>query len=241
MTSGIQTGSAGETGKIPLLIHQVYEDMNGPSEALLTISASWKKYHPVYEYRFWNKESMEDFLHVDFPEFLPVYRNYPYNVQRWDAIRYLLLYRFGGLYADMDYECFAPLDVLLQDAACCMGLEPHIHAMRLNKPFLVGNALMATVPAHPYFKMLIEDMMENQHTFFSQSRVSQILESTGPCLTTRIYNLYQDKEQIRLLPAELIAPLSFQEVRLLVEGTQSDEIDHKIEKAYAIHYYMGSW
>ena len=241
MTAEIQAGCARKTGKIPLLIHQVYEDMNGPSKDLMAISANWKKFHPEWEYRFWNKDAMEDFLQTDFPDFLPAYRNYPYNVQRWDAIRYLILYRFGGLYADMDYECLAPMDFLLQDAACCMGLEPRIHAIRFNKTFIVGNALMATVPAHPYFKMLIEDMMENQHTVFSNVRVAQILDSTGPFLTTRIYVNYPDKEQIRLLPAELIAPLSFHEVRLLVEGTQSEEIDHKIEKAYAIHYYMGSW
>ncbi|MDR2968705.1 MAG: hypothetical protein LBV32_03760, partial [Tannerellaceae bacterium] len=26
-----------------------------------------------------------------------------YNVQRWDTFRYLILDRFGGMYADADY------------------------------------------------------------------------------------------------------------------------------------------
>ena len=60
-------------------------------------------------------------------------------------------------------------------------------------------------------------------------------------MTTRIYNAYPDKEQIKVLAAELVAPLSFNEVRFLVEGNQSEEIDEKIEKAYAIHYFMSSW
>jgi len=50
------------------------------------------------------------------------------------------MYRFGGLYADMDYECLAPLDTLMQDTCCCMGLDPQLHAIEFNQPFIVGNS-----------------------------------------------------------------------------------------------------
>ena len=42
---------------------------------------------------------------MHYPELIPVYESFPYAVQRWDAIRYLILYTFGGLYVDLDYEC----------------------------------------------------------------------------------------------------------------------------------------
>jgi len=141
----------------------------------------------------------------------------------------------------MDYECFAPLDLLLQDAECCLGLEPHAHALLYQQPFIVGNALLASVPKHPYFKRLIDDMTANKNIVFSKFEKQQILESTGPFLTTRIYNIYQEKEQINLLSDELIAPLSLWEVGSLLEGNYLKEIDNKIDKAYAIHYFMGSW
>jgi len=241
MIADRKTNSIKETGNIPPIIHQVYEAMEGPSEALIEISKSWKKFHPEWEYRFWNKETMENFLHADFPDFLSVYRNYPFDVQRWDAIRYLLLYRFGGLYVDMDYECLASLDILLQDSDCCLGLEPKLHSREFNIPYSVGNALMATIPNHLFFKTIIEDLIVNQHTIFSKYSTQQILASTGPFMITRIYNDYLNNEQIKLLPDELIAPLSLQEVRMMVTENQSEEIEHKIEKAYAIHYFMGSW
>ena len=226
---------------IPQIIHQVYEDMNGPPVALSKLAKSWQKYHPVWEYRFWNKGSINDFLESYFPDYKPVYLNFSFNVQRWDFIRYLILYHFGGLYADMDYECFVPLDSLLKDENCCMGLEPASHAREHAKTFVVGNALMATVPGHPYFVRIIEDMIKNKSTVFSNYYTLQILESTGPFLTTRVYNAYPEKEQIKLLPDELIAPLSLQEVRLLTRGDQPKELVEKVEKAYAIHYFMGSW
>jgi len=227
--------------KIPHIIHQVYEDIKGPSESLLALSQTWKHFHPEWEYRFWNKDSIEELLYTFFPEFLTVYRNFPFDVQRWDAIRYLILYHLGGLYVDMDYECFAPLDLLLQDSQCCIGLEPHAHALLYQQPFIAGNALLAAIPKHPYFKRLIDDMTEHKNTVFSKFEKQQILESTGPFLMTRVYNACQDKDKISLLPDELIAPLSLWEVRLLLEGNCPKEIDNKIEKAYAIHYFMGSW
>jgi len=241
MILNIKTHTSKEFNQIPQIIHQVYEDMNGPSQALLQISQSWKRFHPNWEYRFWNRESIDVFLKSDFPDFLPIYQNYPYDIQRWDAIRYLILYRYGGLYADMDYECLAPLDLLLRDSGCCLGLEHCQHADRLQKPFIVGNALMAAVQFHSFFEQIIENLIKDKNKVFSDLRIQQILESTGPLLTTRIYCSHPDKAKIRLLPYELIAPLSMQEVRLLLIENHSTEIDEKIEKAYAIHYYMGSW
>ncbi len=39
---------------------------------------------------------MEDFIKISFPEIADVYFNYKYDVQRWDVIRYLILYKMGG-------------------------------------------------------------------------------------------------------------------------------------------------
>jgi len=227
--------------KIPYIIHQVYEDMNGPSDALLEISNSWKTFHPEWKYMFWNKESIEDLLYSKFRNFFPIYRNYPFNVQRWDAIRYLILFSYGGLYVDMDYECLAPFDLILHDSECCMGLEPYAHALEYKKSFIVGNALMATVPANSFFELIIEDMVKNQNTVFSKFKKQQIIESTGPFLTTRVYNVYPNKVLIKLLTDDLVAPLSLQEVRALVDGMHTEEIKNKIDKACAIHFFMGSW
>ena len=44
-----------------------------------------------------------------------------------------------------------------------------------------------------------------------------------------------------LLPAELVAPLSLEEVRSLVAGNGTIDMEEKVEKAFAIHYFLGSW
>ncbi|MFT5275595.1 MAG: mannosyltransferase OCH1-like enzyme [Saprospiraceae bacterium] len=43
--------------------------------------------------------------------------DYPYNIQRADAIRYLVVHYYGGVYADMDYECPQAFDPLINSMA----------------------------------------------------------------------------------------------------------------------------
>ena len=226
--------------RIPRIIHQVYEDPAGPSELLLNLSKSWKKNHPEWEYRFWNKHDIEYFLETEFPEFIPCYQTFPFNVQRWDAIRYLILYKYGGIYADMDYECFEPLDTLLIDSTCCMGMEPAENAEIYRKKMIIGNALMASIPNHAYFKQIIQDMVSKKDNM-PEDKALVVMETTGPFMVTRVYDEFPDKSEVTLLPAELVAPFNLNEAREMAKGRRSDEMVNKIEKAFAIHYFLGSW
>jgi len=226
--------------KIPKIIHQIYFDMSGVPEHLSEISQTWKEKHPAWEYRFWNQKAVEQFMESGFPDLLPLYRSFPFNVQRWDFVRYLILYRYGGLYVDMDYECLDPLDSLLWNATCCMGMEPAAHALRYRTAFIVGNALMASVPGHNYFDRIIKDISSGNWQKY-QNKGSQVVEFTGPFMTTRIYDGYERKDEIALLPAELVAPLSLEEVQQLIAGKETAEMEEKVEKAFAVHYFFGSW
>lgn len=227
--------------RIPKILHQIYEDTAGPPSHLLELSQSWKNKNPDWEYRFWGKAEMEEFLENHFPDFAPIYKNYPFNVQRWDAIRYLILYKMGGLYVDFDYECVEPIDVLLAGSSCCMGMEPTINSITHNMKLIVGNAMMASVPKHKYFELLIDDMIENKDTVFSNYGPEQIMQTTGPFFTTRVYENLRKKSIVTLLPAGLVAPLTMNEVRMAISGQDTSRIAEKLEHAYAIHYFLGSW
>ena len=228
--------------KIPQIIHQIYEDLAGPPPSLVEISQSWKELNPDWEYRFWNKNDIETFLKTYYPEFIPAYNAFSHNVQRWDAIRYLILYKFGGLYVDMDYECTENITPILCNTECAMGLEPEAHAVRIHVPYIVGNAFMATVPEHPYFKELIDAVFyDNTKAGTYTDSVELILNTTGPFLTTRIYDNSKYQERITLIPAEIIAPITHSDIRKIMNEETSMSIESKVEKSFAIHYFFGSW
>ena len=234
------TAETGNRMKIPRIIHQIYEDPAGPPANLLAIAETWKENHPDWEYRFWNKQMINSFLESTCPDFLSYYRSFPFNVQRWDAIRYLILYHIGGLYADLDYECIRPLDVLLTDSSCCMGMESYLHK---NESHLlpVGNALMASVPKHSYMAAIIDDMKNNFSIDYGKGDTKQIMATTGPLMVARVYDRYKKKKDVTLLPADLVSPLSIKEVGMLRTGHARPDVLKKVEKAFAIHYCFGSW
>ena len=210
--------------KIPQIIHQIYEDLAGPPPSLVEISQSWKELNPDWKYRFWNKNDIETFLKTYYPEFIPAYNAFSHNVQRWDAIRYLILYKFGGLYVDMDYECTENITPILCNTECAMGLEPEAHAVRIHVPYIVGNAFMATVPEHPYFKELIDAVFyDNTKAGTYTDSVELILNTTGPFLTTRIYDNSKYQERITLIPAELIAPITHSDIRKIMNYNKKIE------------------
>ena len=231
----------GQRMKIPRIIHQIYEDPAGPTPDLLRIAESWKRNMPDWEYRFWNRSMIDDFLKTTCPDFEGCYRSYPFNVQRWDAIRYLILYHIGGLYVDFDYECLQPLDVLLVGTTCCMGMEPTINSRVYKKSIIVGNALMAAKPGHPYMAAIIDDMKANISTDYKKGDSMQIMETTGPFMVSRVYERLKKKKNVTLLPSELVAPLTMREVLMLRTGNMHPDVLKKMDNAYAIHYFFGSW
>ena len=61
-------------------------------------------------------------------------------------------------------------------------------------------------------------------------------------MLTRVYDNYDFKEKVRLLPASVISPLTKNEVALCIKGYMSDEeLKRKLQDAVAIHYFYGSW
>lgn len=226
---------------IPKIIHQIYEDMSGPPKKLKEMSKSWIKHHPDWEYQFWNKNDIENFILDKYPYFTDIYNKFPYNVQRWDTIRYLILYEVGGLYVDFDYECKKNIEPLLTNE-CIMGLEPQSHANIHKMSYIVGNAFMATIPNHPYFKEIINNIFIYPKRYKkTYPKWKYILETTGPFLTTNVYNNTIYKKNIELLSPDLISPLSIEDINMISNRRYRYHIQKKTKKAFAIHYFSGSW
>lgn len=61
----------------------------------------------------WTDSSSRQFVAENYPWFLDTFDSYRYNIQRADAIRYFVLYHYGGVYIDLDIGCLKPVDPLL--------------------------------------------------------------------------------------------------------------------------------
>lgn len=233
--------------KIPKIIHQIWSDTSKPlPEYFKILSETWKEHYPEWKYMFWGDIQMRDFIQEYYPQLWNIYTNFPYDIQRWDSIRYLILDKIGGMYVDFDYESIQPIDVLIKDKSCCFALEPQSHwnaLGRKKKDLLFNNALMLNVPGHFFMRKIIETVFCEKTLYYKASKDICVLNTTGPWVISGLYCelAMQEKESIYLIPAKHVTPFSLPQACRVRSGEISEELENCLEEAYAVHYFFSEW
>jgi mannosyltransferase OCH1-like enzyme len=231
--------------KIPKIIHQIWSGKHDPlPKHFRMMGETWKEHHPDWEYRFWDEERMNRFIHEHYPQYQDVYESFQYDVQRWDAIRYLILDKIGGMYVDFDIECLKPHDPLLEGNTCCFSAEPETHRIRFQKDVYFNNALMACIPWHPFIKSIINHVFSYNHptqSITSGQHFLEIMNTTGPLALMDIYERYYDKSQVFIIPAQQVSPYDVAETRMIRRGYELEEFDNRLNNVYSLHYFFGGW
>lgn len=227
---------------IPKILHQVWEGVAEPivPTRLKILSETWKKHNPEWNYLLWNAEKMNFFIKEHFPYYWETYSNFKYAVQRWDAIRYMLLYVYGGIYVDLDTECFKNIEsIFTSNKNIYIGLEPYDHILYGYPNPLIGNAFLASTPKQEFWLNILDTINENNIKYKCISRKGDyVLRTTGPLMISEVVEKYKD--DIHLLPPNLVAPVSKSEL-IDYSGNRSNNFNEKISKAYCAHYFFGSW
>jgi mannosyltransferase OCH1-like enzyme len=234
--------------EIPKIIHQVWSGIEDPLPgSFKSLTETWKAHHPSWEYIFWDNEKMNEFIRKFYPAYWTPYNEVKYNIQKWDLIRYLILCQFGGLYADVDYECIDSIEPVLEDnKGCYFSAEPEEHTRLFNVPNYFNNALIISMPQHPFMKLIVESAFRilSEKKIYPD-KMTEVLMTTGPLLLTNLYNEYGDTSDICIISQELVSPFSKNDVWSYLTTKCSDAfesyLEDKLEKAVAIHYFMGKW
>lgn len=172
------------------------------------------------EYMLWTDAGSREFIAEHYSWFLETFDNYTYPIQRADAIRYFVLYHFGGVYIDLDIGCLRPVDPLL------------IYPVILPKTIPVGvsNDLMFAEQHHPLLEQTIHNLINFDHSWILN--YPTVMFSTGPMFLSAQYGLYTAShrntafQDIRILPKSLYG-----------KNAKEDEAPH----SFFSHFYGSSW
>ena len=194
--------------RVPRIIHQTWKNTEIPMKLTKWVK-SWILKNPDYEYWLWTDESARALIADRHPYLLPTFDGYTEGIRKADALRYVVLYEFGGVYADMDMESLKPLDPILRKYACIIPQEPYEHPILYgNFENLSINAVMACRAKHPFMKMLMDNLEYFSHMW-------DVLDSTGPHFVLNNLKRYKasntyindtHKDGIYLAPAEYFFP-----------------------------------
>ena len=233
--------------KIPKIIHQIWSETYKPlPEWFKELGETWKEDYPDWEYMFWDNDAMDKFIKEHYPQHMDIYSRFPYDIQRWDSIRYLILNKIGGMYVDCDYESICNMEELIKDKSCCFALEPELHSGafgRTKKEQVFCNALMLSEPGHPFMKKIIETVFTEKMLVHEGIKEVCVLNTTGPWLISDLYYglTQQEQEQIYLIPAKYVTPFTLPQARRFRMGEMSEELEDCLKEAYAVHYFFSEW
>jgi mannosyltransferase OCH1-like enzyme len=230
---------------IPKIIHQIWSDKYKPLPPFFSLlSDTWKEKHPDWQYIYWSEQDMNDFMQSEFPELRSFYDSLFFDIQRWDAVRFLILYKMGGMYADFDYECLENMEPLLDNRTCCIALEPETHCVMYNIPRVLNAALLACTPENFYLEKVIKRVFSEKTMQQDRSdKPMSILHTTGPLMLSDIYENLSigEKASVCLIPAKYVTPFDCAQIAQVKAGMENDELENCLQEAYAIHYFTNSW
>jgi mannosyltransferase OCH1-like enzyme len=89
---------------IPKIIHQTCKTKDVP-EKWKDAFDSCKTNNKGFKHILWTDETMDKFVKKYYHDFYKIYKSYKYHIQRCDVFKFLVLYKYGGIYLDMDIIC----------------------------------------------------------------------------------------------------------------------------------------
>ncbi len=225
--------------EIPARIIQTAKSRDLPVLAQAA-AASMKSLNPGFEYLFFDNQEVDAFVKKEFPEYFALFEAFPYRIQKYDFFRYLIVFRLGGFYFDLDVFLARSLEEL-RPRGCVFPFEEltinRCLRRTYNMDWEIGNYAFGATAQHPFLKAIIDNcvraqqepgwvrpMMQGIPPFFQSE--FQVLLTTGPGLVSRTF-----AENPSLAEAVAI---------LFPEDVCNEQTWHHFGN-YGVHVMEGSW
>ncbi|MBS0604828.1 MAG: hypothetical protein JSS60_07310 [Verrucomicrobia bacterium] len=225
--------------KIPPTVHFIWLGPRAfPPESVENVR-SWIALNPGWKVKFWTDrdrdppcEGMETVFVKDFT-FLKLGKQYEQS-QNWgeksDLLRYEILYREGGVYADHDANCLKSFSGMHRgyDFFCCLETP---HRPFVGRNVTCGNGVIGSRPRHPTVGRVMDLISERWEPLGEKfrgndeySRVEVVMQRTYIALTNAVAStLDRDGNVDVIFPAAYFFSKS------------------GIPSLYSQHFYAGAW
>jgi len=193
--------------KLTLLIPHVFHQIWVGSKPM---PPKFLYHHPTWHLRLWTDNNMLPLINQQLYERMSV------PSQKADIASYEILYRFGGVYIDTDFECQKNIEPLLAGVKAFAASE---------KKRFISHGIMGGVPNHPAYGSLVNNLPQwvRKHPHKPPN------VQTGPFYISAMLKKRQD---FVVFPPTLFYPYSWRE-RHKKKCSYPD--------AYAIHHWTASW
>jgi len=241
----------------PKIIHQAWVDFNGNSSLTSNQtqwSNTWKELNPSYEYKLWNKQQNDDLISNHYSDYKGAYDSYDREIKRVDFVRSCYLHKYGGIYADLDFECLKNFDALLEEHSAYDVILGEMWTDDSEDAHVSTTVIGSMVNAFMISKAGSDFLLHHMDVMATRTLLGATEEvSTGAITLRDAYLSYPNQEKILILPKEYFFPLSWVEVlrgdsnaRQIRNAALSGTITEQQKQdnfpgAYAVTYWDESW
>ncbi|KAJ5476823.1 mannosyl phosphorylinositol ceramide synthase SUR1 [Penicillium sp. IBT 31633x] len=188
---------------IPNIIHRMYRgSASDIPEEWSNATKSCQKQNPSYQQYLWTDKTAHHFIETHFAWFLPTYTLHLLPLQRVDALRYFLLWHYGGIYLDPEIGCQRPMNPLINDTK---ALLPE------SWPWGVSNKLVASTPNHPFIMKVALSIHDHRLSFVPAAFTAFF--RSGSILASRILAVWLrstgENPGVTILPPAVLEPTDF--------------------------------
>eukprot|EP00038_Savillea_parva_P009827 m.186087 g.186087 ORF g.186087 m.186087 type:complete len:963 (-) comp16670_c0_seq1:209-3097(-) len=246
---------------IPKLIHQTWKTEDIPSRQRFDV-ATWTNMNPTYTYKLWTDHDMDEHMEANHADMMTAW-DLMKPIEKADTFRYVVLYDFGGYYADIDVACTQPIDSWTDNTHnfhnidFIVGFEVVTDRPDWADWFAARRQLcqwtMAAAPGHPALKRTLNSI----RTFFEKKPEEYtIMMATGPGVWTSsisnhlqaAYNLTFANEDFfsvdRLMNNYIhIGTMLFMPLRSFAKNSGGYSPPHHFAQSDVLirHGFSGSW
>ena len=226
---------------IPRIIHQSYKTVEHPYP--VSWQESWRAQNPDWQYIFHTDADNHALVAQHFPEFLEAFDELPVGIMRADFCRFLYMYHWGGVYADLDYVCLRPFDDF-------MDRIEHIGIPTLpdNGYYAYHNALLVSEARNPFWLTCAEHAVE----YFRGNPNPRVEELAGPLrisaeidiqrlpFTSLLPEQVTPIDWYALTPNGRLRPSSIKLANRLIQKSPA-QMHEELPEAFAITFWAHNW
>ncbi len=229
--------------KIPKIIHQIWLGSPFP-EKFKPLQETWITKHPSWKYILWTDESAKQ-LKLWHKTWFKKIKNLGFKA---DLLRCEILYQYGGLYIDVDFECVKSFDLLHHCYDFYAGLP------RNQTDMDIANGLIGSRAGHPILKNYLKTVGVHLEKYFKthSRQTNDLMNVVGsPALSNSVRKVTKLNDPTSIT---VIFPVSFFYPWFHMYGIEAKHWQgalgiHKRKDIYrilkpesfALHYWGGTW
>jgi hypothetical protein len=234
---------------IPSILHQIW--IQGEQHFEKTNQKCYKLVHnnkqkfSNWDHIFWSEKMIIKLIRkyeYEFPDLLSIYSSAPSHAFKSDIGRYIILYHYGGLYLDTDFEILRNFEHLVRMDKIDLALIRYNDFTKFERKvskFNINNNFIGCIPKHPFIKDVLNNIIDSGPYLLGMNKYIYTLENGLTLFTRLVSDTYGNIESTELISNTIIDPVTW--INDTHDFKSSEDILRVYPSAFGFHHMEGTW